>query len=201
MTGAGAAAAAAAAAAADASPVRTGRYTRVRPVTPDDYGWLFHVAVSSDVGARWRLHGDVPTFDAFIGGLLRDSPATCIIERLSGEPIGMVQLWQHQAISRHAHLTAFLAPGAEGQGWPLEGVVLFVDYAFRAFDLRKLYLESLSTELRTYESLVGRVLHEEGCLIGHRYVFGELVDCHILALYRDEFAAAVATMLPGLGGV
>lgn len=181
------------------SPVRTGRYTRVRPVTPDDYGWLFEVAVLTDAGSRWRLHGDVPTFDAFISGLLQQSPATCVIERLSGgDRLGMVQLFQHQPISRHAQLTAFLDPSAEGLGWPLEGVLLFVDYAFAAFDLRKLYLESLTTEVAQFESLVGDVLREEGRLVGHRYVFGQYVDCHILALYRDDFEAGVASLFPGL---
>jgi RimJ/RimL family protein N-acetyltransferase len=168
----------------------------VRPVTPNDYAWIFDAALSGDAGSRWRLHGDLPTFDSFISGLLSESVATCIVEQNDAGPIGMVQLIAHQPLSRHAQLSAFLVPEAEGRGWPLEGVVLFVDYAFAAFDLRKLYLESLETEVERYQSLIGPVLHEEGCLKGHRYVFGQHLDCHILALYRDDFVAAAAELLP-----
>jgi RimJ/RimL family protein N-acetyltransferase len=178
------------------SPVQVGRYTRVRPVTPDDYGWLFDLAVATPAGSRWRLHGELPTFDAFVTGLLRGATATCAVEALDGGPIGMVQLWQHDLLSRHAQLTAFVDPAVEGRGWPLEGVVLFVDYAFAAFDLRKLYLETLATELPAFASLVGTVLREEGCLRAHRYVFGQHVDCHLLALYREDFEREAAALLP-----
>jgi hypothetical protein len=76
----------------------------------------------------------------------------------------MVQLWHHDALSRHAQITAFLSPEAEGRGWPLEGVLLFIDYAFAAFDLRKIYVEALEPELASYRSLVGTLLREEaGC--------------------------------------
>jgi RimJ/RimL family protein N-acetyltransferase len=171
------------------SPVRTGRHTRVRPVAPDDYEWLFKVALHTPAGSRWRLHGAIPTYEQFMATMLAGAKATCVIEDAAGDLLGMVQLWHHDELSRHAQLTAFLSPDAEGRGWPLEGVLLFVDYAFAAYDLRKLYVEALEPELESYRSLVGTVLREEGRLRDHQYLFGRYVDGYLLAMYRPDFAA------------
>lgn len=186
--------------AAAVSPVRIGRHTVVRPVAPEDYEWLFKVALHTPAGSRWRLHGEMPTYDQFIATMLAGAKATCIIEGVDGQPLGMVQLWHHDGLSRHAQLTAFLSPEAEGRGWPLEGVLLFIDYAFAAFDLRKLYVEALEPELASYRSLVGSVLKEEGRLRDHQYLFGQYVDGYLLAIYRPDFAAFFERIVGRAGG-
>jgi hypothetical protein len=38
----------------------------LRPVTPADHQWLYELAVMTEQGAHWRLHGTVPTFDQFV---------------------------------------------------------------------------------------------------------------------------------------
>ena len=177
-------------------PMREGRYVRLRPVSPADYGWLYEVGVQTDAGTRWRLHGEVPHFDQFIGGLLSNATATFVIEGHDGALLGMTQIWNLEQLSRHAQITAFLAPDAQGTGWPMEGVAMCMDYAFRAYDLRKLYLETLDSELQEFRSLVGGVLREEGCLRGHRYVYGEYVDLHVLALYREDFDQLMERLSP-----
>jgi RimJ/RimL family protein N-acetyltransferase len=186
--------------AATVSSVRIGRHTVVRPVAPEDYEWLFKVALHTPAGSRWRLHGEMPTYDQFINTMLAGAKATCVIETVDGQPLGMVQLWHHDGLSRHAQLTAFLSPEAEGRGWPLEGVLLFIDYAFAAFDLRKLYVEALEPELASYRSLVGSVLKEEGRLRDHQYLFGQYVDGYLLAIYRPDFAAFFERVVRRAGG-
>jgi len=103
-------------------PVRTGRYVTIRPLRPDDYTVLHHIALFTDAGNRWRLNGGTPTLDQFMSVLLTDAKVTFAIEKNTGrELIGMVQLWMHDAESRNGHVTAFLAPSTRGRGWPLEG--------------------------------------------------------------------------------
>ncbi len=171
----------------DASPVRRGRHVSIRPVRPDDYAELYEIALFTDAGARWRLHGDTPTMDQFLQILFREARATFVIESAEALTIvGMVQLWAHDPMNRNGHITAFLHPSTRGRGWPLEGMILFADYVFSAFALHKLYFETLETELAQFGSLVGTVLVEEGHLRDHRWAFGRLVDCHILALYSDK---------------
>ena len=172
---------------ADVSPVRRGRHVTLRPLHPSDYDALFEIALFTDAGSRWRLHGEAPTLDRFLELLLKDSRATFAIEQnIDRRVIGMVQLWLYDPISRNGHITAFLDPHVRGRGWPIEGVLLFVEYAFDAFNLYKLYFESLDDEYRMYGSMVGPVLRREGQLRNHKWRFGRFADLHILALYDED---------------
>lgn len=180
----------------DVSSVRLGRYTRIRPVQPTDYQWLFETATLTPAGSRWRLHGHVPSIEQFLTGLFERASATFVIEDHERNRMGMTQIWQPDQLSRHAQVTAFLVPEYESSGWPLEGVALCIDFAFQAYDLRKIYFETLTTELVTFKSLVGGLFQEEGCLRGHQYVFGAYHDLHVLALYREDFRELVNRLGP-----
>jgi RimJ/RimL family protein N-acetyltransferase len=169
------------------APIRRGRHVTVRPLHPGDYGPLFEIALFTDAGSRWRLHGEAPTQDRFLELLLKDARVTFAIEQNSdGRVLGMVQLWLYDPLSRNGHITAFLHPQVQGRGWPLEGILIFIDYVFNAFNLYKLYFESLEDEYRMYGSMVGPVLRHEGRLREHKWRFGRLVDLHILALYEED---------------
>lgn len=171
----------------DVSPVRVGRHVTIRPIHPNDYTPLYDMALFTDAGSRWRLHSELPTQDRFLQILFENARVTFAIERNTDRALlGMVQLWMHDPMNRNGHITSFLAPAARGRGWPIEGIVLFVDFVFAAFDLHKLYFESLEDEYLQYGSIVGPILREEGVLRDHTRVFGRWVDYHILALYEDD---------------
>lgn len=171
----------------DLSPVRRGRHVTIRPLRPTDYTALHEIALFTDSGSRWRLHGGVPPQDQFIQILFRDCPATFGIEvNETGVLIGMVQLWNHHALNRNAHITAFIHPEFRGRGWPLESMILFVEYVFSVFSLRKLYFESLGPEIEQYRSIIGPILKQEAHYREHSWTFGEFVDCHVLALYAED---------------
>jgi hypothetical protein len=179
------------------SPVRRGRHVTLRPLRPDDYGPLHEIALFTDAGSRWRLHGGIPPFDKFVSLLLDGAPATFAIEHNDDSRlIGMVQLWNYNAMNHNGHITAFLHPSARGRGWPLEGVLLFVDYVFPVFDLRKLYFESLETEVAQYGSIVGPILRPEALYREHQWAFGRLADCHVLALYREDVPRLLRLAFP-----
>lgn len=180
------------------NPVRDGRHVRARPILPADYGWVYEVAVLTDTGSHWRLHGQTPPYEAFASTVLfENAAATYLLERRStGERMGLVQLVNHHAGARNGFLTAFLVPEYRALGWPMEGIVLFADFVFSAYNLEKLYLESLSDEAARYRSLVGRFLVEEGRLRSHRLVHGRWMDAHLFALYRPAMAELSAAFLP-----
>jgi len=171
----------------DVTPVRVGRHVTIRPVHAGDYSVLYEIAMFSDAGSRWRLQASTPSQDEFLRLIFENSRATFAIEKNDDHRvIGMVQLWMYDGLSRNGHITTFLVPWARGRGWPLESIILFVDYVFKGFNLHKLYFESLSPEFEQYGSIVGRILRPEGCLKDHKWVFGPLVDYHILALYAED---------------
>jgi RimJ/RimL family protein N-acetyltransferase len=172
-------------------PSLMGRHVSLRPISPDDHDWLYRQATDPVVGPRWRLHGMVPSFDAFHQILHSGAEATFLmIGNRAGERLGMTQLLAYNERHGFAYLSAFFAENARRHAWPIEGFALFLRYVFAAFGLRKLYLESLAPEVEQFRSMVGSLFVEEGLLRGHEHVFGTYYDLHILALYRDRWVQA-----------
>lgn len=184
----------------EVAPVRVGRHVTIRPLRPMDYDMLYEIAMFTDAGSRWRLHGDMPPHDRFIQILLRDARVTFAIEsNETRQVLGMVQLWSLDTLSRNGHITAFLHPAVRGRGWPLEGVLLFLAYVFPAYNLHKLYFESLGSELAQYGSMIGTFLRQEARLREHRWVFGRLEDSYVLALYQEDAARLIDLLAQPLG--
>ncbi|OWY63219.1 hypothetical protein B7486_54265, partial [cyanobacterium TDX16] len=169
-------------------PELLGARVQLRPVAPHDHQWLYENAVATGAGHRWRLHGLVPGPDAFLAGFYDGAAASLMVERRDPlESIGVIQLWNLDQLSRTGQLNVFIADDFQGLGWPMEGLVLATRFVFEAYDLRKLYAEVLQPQMANFESLVGWALEREGLLRAHRYVMGDLVDCHVLAIYRDRY--------------
>lgn len=151
---------------------------------PDVRSW----AVAPDNGWRWQLRGRSASHEEIAAFVFGDSLATFVVERSSdGAPVGLVSARNASLANGFAYLSALLHPRLQGQGWPAEGLVLFVDFLFRTFDLRKLYCEVIEPNLPQFESAIGRLLVEEGRLRAHEWCQGEWVDLVILGLYRDVF--------------
>ena len=177
--------------------MRRGRHVLIRPVAPSDYSWLFDTTVFTTAGSHWRLHGDTPTYEQFLDVLLKGARATYVIVHSElQELVGMVQLWNYNPPGHHAQITAFLHPDFRGKGWPMEGLILFADYAFATWDLNKIYFETLESELVQFRSLIGTLLVEEGLLKQHRRVFGQWLDCSMLAVYRGPLTELARRTLP-----
>jgi RimJ/RimL family protein N-acetyltransferase len=179
------------------SPARAGRHVAIRPVVPGDHQWLYELATMTDRGAHWRLQGTVPPFDEFVALLYRQCRATFALERLVDHAaFGLCQLFDFDSFSRTAQLTAMIAKDFERKAWPMEGIFLFLDYAFECYSLRKIYLESFEEEAQQYRSAVGKLLTLEGRLTEHRLVYGRYVDLYIFSLRREDFAAVRDRFLP-----
>jgi RimJ/RimL family protein N-acetyltransferase len=112
-----------------------------------------------------------------------------LVGREDGERLGLVQLINPVLRDGVAQLSYFLSEAARRRAWPMEGVVTFIDYCFRTTNLRKIYLESLDHSLEEFESTVGRFLEQEGVLRQHEFYDGRFHDLHVLALWRETWAA------------
>lgn len=169
-------------------PNLVGRRVRLRPVTPDDYDWLYDVALSPEIGFRWRNRGATPSPEAFVEGLWRGVLAQFMVERIqSDETIGNVFAYSADHMSGVASVAIMVLPKYTKQGWALEAAGLFVDYLFRVWNFRKLYADSPDYTAGAFSGGVGRFFREEGCLRDHEYYDGRYWDLHIFALYRDEW--------------
>jgi RimJ/RimL family protein N-acetyltransferase len=167
-------------------PALESRHVRLRPVSPADIGPLYELALDPDVLWRWRSRGTTPSPESFAQNLWSETLVQFVVcTPDSARPLGLVTAYHADLRNRWAYIAAVMAPSTWRQGWPLEASMLLIDYLFRIFDLRKLYLESLEFNASQYSSAVGSFLVEESRLVAHEYYSGRWWDLITYALYRD----------------
>jgi len=166
---------------------RTGRWVQLVPVTVQSVGFLYALAIDEKNGFRWRLNGTVPTIEAFHESLWLGVLAQfLVVERSSGNLIGTVAAYQADLNGGHAYIAASMSDGVSDTGIGIEAVLVFVNFLFATWRLRKLYLDIPEFNLDQIGSGLGSILHEEGRLVGHTYYGGRFWDRVTLAIYHEE---------------
>jgi RimJ/RimL family protein N-acetyltransferase len=96
-----------------------------------------------------------------------------IVTLPGGEPIGSVAYFDCDATHRKAELRKLIGePAMRGKGYAREAAALWIQYGLQALGLRKIYLNTLETNIRNIrinEELGFRVegiLHDEVCIDG-----------------------------------
>ena len=109
-----------------------------------------------------------------------------LVERVdSGERLGLVAAYGENARDGHCHLAALFR--ADTCVWPLEALVLFVNFLFEEFGFNKLYADVVEYNLDAFGSAVGRWMECEGVLKEHEFHGGRRWDVYLLALWRERF--------------
>jgi RimJ/RimL family protein N-acetyltransferase len=189
----------------------TGRWTRLRPLRPDDDTWLYTLACDGDSGTRWRLKGWTPSPEVFRHELWRGvlcqfvaAPRTDQAGRDDPDPapFGLVTIYQPNLTVGHAYVASLLAESARQAGWTIEAIMLAVDHAFATWNLRKLYFDVPAYNLTSFASALDRgFLVEEARLCEDDFHAGSFHDRHILSLQRGTWEAQVRRLhLPGRPG-
>lgn len=172
------------------APLLEGERTRLRPMGPGDLPFVAALASTPENLWTWRQRGATYSQEAFAE--LVSSGALCqfvVQRRASGQPIGHVAAVAPDHRNGHAHLTVLYDGNARaGVGWRLEGLVLFVNYLFQTFPLRKLYAEVPEFNMARFASGAGRFFAEEGRLREHEFLAGTYWDLLIIAIHRRLFA-------------
>jgi acyl carrier protein len=182
-----------------------GTRTRQRPLGGADYEFLYALMQGCD-GVFFRRHGRGPNPDQFAKELSRGALVQhVVLDRVADSPIGLISARDADLRRGIVHLEFVVAGRLQGQGWPFEACMLFIDHLFRSWPLRKIYAEVLAHEVEDVASGIGRLFVREGILAAHEYVDGSWVDVHILSLFRDRWDQDAPRILRGLvvgsGGV
>lgn len=148
-------------------PCTAGR-VKLRPIDlPDDYP-LFERWLSEPHGRQFMLSASALTHtDAY--ELLQDNADhIAIVTRRDDTPIGAVAYLHYDVLHRRAELRKLIGdPSARRQGFAREATEVWIRYGFDALGLRKIYLNTLDTNLRNIrlnESLgfvVEGILHND----------------------------------------
>jgi RimJ/RimL family protein N-acetyltransferase/acyl carrier protein len=176
-----------------ASPRLAGKFFRLVPVMPQAAPFLYSLAVSPDVGFRWRYRGSIPPYQQFEQqdmwhGIL----AQFLVESIqTNQPAGHVMCYNPDLNLGHAYIGAAMAGQYLGSGIAAEPVRLFINYLFDVWTFRKLYLELPEFNYTQFASAGGQGIRVEARLRDHDYYRNRRWDRLILAIYRPgEDAAA-----------
>jgi RimJ/RimL family protein N-acetyltransferase/acyl carrier protein len=157
-------------------------------VLPTDLERLYAIAVAGVNLTRWRFRGRQPSPKEFAERLWPDTLSQFVIlPRHVEQVIGLVAAYGHNERDRHAYLGIVVDPQYHGLGWPLEAAALCIEHLFRAFDLRRVYVEATSGTLSQFDlRRVGPWRHL-AVIPEHEFVGGRYEDLHLFMLDRGDF--------------
>ncbi|MEX2225007.1 MAG: GNAT family protein [Dehalococcoidia bacterium] len=162
----------------------------MRPISRDDYPLLFKWR--SDVSSLhlWSTHRRVISFEQFAGGLeqlLQEVVFFLILDRTSRRPIGFVHTYGASPEDGFVHFLLYADPSVRGTGITVEGSMLFGDYLFKFFAIRKLYAEVYQFNQASIDALESAGFSREGTLREHIWYLDRYWDLYQYALYRSDW--------------
>lgn len=171
------------------APVLSGHGLRLDPVTPDDVGFLYTLAVAPETSYRWRYRGAPPPLEQFTEGMWNQVLVQYVARRTEdNRPIGHVVAYGADPVARFVYVGAVFAPPHTGAGLAAHAVALFVRYLFHTFPLTKVYLEVPGYNWPQVRSGGGTLFEVEGVLRDHYHYAGRVWHQYLCAIYRDRVA-------------
>ncbi|WP_163549213.1 phosphopantetheine-binding protein [Candidatus Frankia nodulisporulans] len=174
------------------APCLAGRFLRLMPVLPSSTPFLYELAVTPDVGFRWRYRGSVPSYPQFEQELWQGVLTQFVIESVeTGRPVGHAICYNPEFTLGFAYVGAAVSADYTGSGLAVEALNLFVRYIFDIWPFRKLYFELPEFNYPQFSgadraNAAGGALELEGRLRGHDYYHGRYWDRLILAAYPEH---------------
>jgi len=185
--------------AAGAVPVITSRRLAIRPAHPSDYPFLYSLECHPQLRYRWSSDRHLPTFEMFVQRLSFDPARQFVALDREARPIGWVEAYNEDPSQAFAWLGVFMQDDAQGSGFGIEAISLFIHYLFCFRPYRKLYAYVTEPSFSTFKSGAGRYFHVEGVLRDHEYYHGALHDRIILAVYASEWRDLMKRWGPRIG--
>lgn len=165
-----------------------GRRVLLRPVTPGDASFINDLASTPASGAIWRWRGSPLTVDPIQALWPNTLGAFIVTSKEKAEPVALAAASNGDLLSRTCMVNYVAHPGLDRTGWHLEGTLLFINYIFRVWEMRKIYGEALSHNAGIWSRSIGRGLaREEGRLREHILLDGRYHDLVYFAVYREPW--------------
>lgn len=109
-----------------------------------------------------------------------------IIEKVSGDMIGLVGLYNISWIPRHAELRIVIGEkDCFGRGYGTEAIMLVVKYAFEKLNLNKVHLGVNANNVRAIKAYKKAGFVEEGVLRDYIYRNGRYYDAMMMCVIRE----------------
>jgi RimJ/RimL family protein N-acetyltransferase len=165
-----------------------GEFARLRPLRQNDYGYLYDLSLSAKNNARWRYRGATPSPERFVADLWSGVLAQFLVE--TPEPrkrAGLLVAYNADLANGTVYLGVLIDNAYHRKVWPLEGVLLFVDYLFQNWTLRKVYAETTEFSAAHFSSGAKTLFEEEGRFREHQYFQGRYWDYIFYSVTRKRW--------------
>jgi hypothetical protein len=171
-------------------PSLHGKHLHLRAVGPEDLAYLRLFETSSEFASRWRLRGATPNPQEWAHGSTVGVLAQFVIVANRDQArVGLVTAFRANFQDGHARIAAMAFNPRANSPLIMFGIGMFVEYVFRCWNFRKLYMDVAEYNLPQIASGLAKLFVVEGKLREHYYLDGQYWDRLILALYRDAWAA------------
>jgi diamine N-acetyltransferase len=169
--------------------VASGRWVRLRPVSVEDYQSYYDWRLDLQEFGIWKGRRIVTQseFARELASIVEGSQLLTIVERRTLTPIGFVQVYDHSQEDGWAFFTAYLTPAYRTKGHGAEASLLFGEYLFTYYPIRKVYADVLEFNENSLRSLEGAGFEVEGRRKAHAYLQGRYWDLIHLALTRESW--------------
>ena len=169
-------------------PALSSERVRLRPVKPDDYPFLYDLALSPVEGYMWRFRAVQPSYEDFLQSLRRSVFVQFLITRpIGSDRLGIVVCYNADFRNKNAYVAMQSTSRLPTRSWLIDAGNLFLDYLFECYEFEKLYAECPEFTLSQFRSGLGRWFVEEARLRNHERFLGRSWDHCTLALYRHSW--------------
>ena len=110
-----------------------------------------------------------------------------ILDKKSKLPVGFVYSYNFNRSDGLLYETIYICPKYQSRGYGAEAGLLFSNYLFCFFPIRKIYCDVYGYNSKSQQLLKGVGFKLEGQLREHRYFNGAYHDMYRFATFRDEF--------------
>jgi RimJ/RimL family protein N-acetyltransferase len=164
--------------------VLEGRFCLLTPVTPEYLPFLYSLLMEEGSGYPWRYRGYTPPFEKFAAELNNDMFAHfVIIDAQEMGPVGYVGGYKLDLRSGHGHILVSVARGHRRSVISSDASLRFLDFAFRQWPLRKMYLERPA--FIGHLASLKRYADHESTLPEHIFYDGKYYDLWICSISRE----------------
>ena len=177
----------------------TGSRVLLRPISREDYPLLFKWRSDTTSLHLWSTHRRVISFEQFAAGLealLQECVFFLVVERMTGREVGFVHTYSASPEDGFTHFILYADESVRGTGLVVEASILFGDYLFKFFSLRKLYAEVYEFNQQSIDALTSAGFVHEGTLKQHFWYLDRYWDMYQYALYRSDWDILRERMLP-----
>lgn len=175
----------------------TGSRVRLRSLEPTDIEWLRRLELNpSGLGLSWRYRGSTPDSQTYLQQLWTGVLVQFGIVRPPDDHIvGTVAAYNADLRNGTAWLAVSTDPSARAPiGTGMRAVVLFVDWLFAEYPIRKLYCDVTTTTLSQF-AVVRRYAEVEAVLSNDARTANGYEDRLYLAIYADSWHRLVAPQI------